>query len=291
MKTIIKQKYADQDKIKYEGYRSKFILKGMFIFVIALFVTKDGFSNPQKNVFQSQPIFGRWNSEGFDTEYPEGDRPKPSNPSNKSYKITYYYLPVESDVGTLEGYGWPENYGTSNSPTEIKFTDKTNKMVDHAFARAISCEGSGVTRDGTIVNLQTSNSNCAGLISCFYKLGPNCLKGMGAWQVPLIPYRTIASTNGNHMGEEVYIDAFRGKIMPNGMIHDGYFAIGDYCGSCSDLNHFDVFIYQANQLDFFESIVPSNNKTQGLLTGKKYSIDFAEGYCAQSGDCSTADVF
>ena len=233
----------------------------------------------------TQTAFGRWNIDGYDIDYPDGNRQPPSTLTNNLYKITYYYLPRESNTGTADGYGWAENYGTSNAPTVLKCTDKSTESVDHAFARALSCEGSGVTRDGTVLNIQTNNSKCSGLVGCFYKLGPNCAKGMGAWQVPLIPYRTIASTNGEHMGEEIYIAAFRGKIMPNGMVHDGYFAIADYCVSCSDMNHLYIFIFDYEHLSLFNSIVKSNKETQGYLTGTEYSVEFPANNCVQSGDC------
>jgi hypothetical protein len=263
----------------------KFIIMIFLISASSISFVEVVIASPLAHASQTQPIFGRWNIEGVDTEYPDGNRPKPSNPSSNSFKITYYYLPVESHTGTADGYGWPENYGTSNTPTELKCTNGSKQTVDHAFARAISCEGSGITKDGIALNIQTSSSKCSGMVSCFYQLGPNCPNGMGAWQVPLIPYRTIASTNGLHMGDEVYIDVFRGKVMPNGMVHDGYFAVADYCGSCSDMNHFDIFIAKYDYLDEFNNIVPSNNETPGQLTGAKYSIEFEDGHCVTSGDC------
>ncbi|SDY29797.1 3D domain-containing protein [Citreimonas salinaria] len=81
--------------------------------------------------------------------------------------------------------------------------------------------------------------------------------GVGNSSNPLVPFRTIACDQGTvqrsetwlnggfaRFGQEVYIPAAEGAVLPDGSVHDGVFVCGDTGGLIFG-NHIDVFVGSA----------------------------------------------
>ena len=70
-----------------------------------------------------------------------------------------------------------------------------------------------------------------------------CPQGMGAHNVCLDPYRSIAADPKFHkIGDVVYIPILKNQKLPDGEIHDGYMIVRDTGGAIKGEGRFDFFI-------------------------------------------------
>jgi len=91
--------------------------------------------------------------------------------------------------------------------------------------------------------------------------------GKGNKMNPLAPFKSIACDQGNiraskrwlnggymKFGQRIYIPAAKGKMMPNGIVHDGFFQCDDVGGAIYG-NHIDIFIGRETKspFDFIKS--------------------------------------
>jgi 3D (Asp-Asp-Asp) domain-containing protein len=70
-----------------------------------------------------------------------------------------------------------------------------------------------------------------------------CPQGMGAHNVCLDPYRSVAADPLYHkIGDVIYLPLLRDQKLPNGETHDGYFIVRDTGGAIKGEGRFDFFI-------------------------------------------------
>ncbi|CAG7728562.1 unnamed protein product [Allacma fusca] len=116
--------------------------------------------------------------------------------------------------------------------------------VSHQFALKIRLEGSGVLRNGRIINLSNCKCKPGTDFSCFQEVR----EPLGSFDNILIPFISIA-TNGTNFGKTAYSPEMDGWIMPNGLRHNGCLRVDDDCPACSN-NHIDFFVWnETNYLD------------------------------------------
>jgi len=152
----------------------------------------------------------------------------------KNAALTYYWVVFESD------YPGPRN-------VQLKSCSRKNIAVVNArFAKDIQLEGTGILKDGRVVNIG-SDDNCFDVID--NKKFPF---GSGETSLPLDPFITIAS-NDIKSGTKLYIKEFDGLRLPiNNKIHNGCFKVGD-TGFSFRGNHIDVFVLKEA---FYKNIDP-----------------------------------
>jgi 3D (Asp-Asp-Asp) domain-containing protein len=70
-----------------------------------------------------------------------------------------------------------------------------------------------------------------------------CPQGMGAHQVCLDPYRSVAADPKFHkIGDVIYVPKLKDQKLPNGETHDGYLIVRDTGGNIKGEGRFDFFI-------------------------------------------------
>ena len=95
------------------------------------------------------------------------------------------------------------------------------QRVTERLAWALRLEGSGLMRDGRIINY---TGKCPfGYGTCFEQLDEHEHPfGRGAGVRPLVPFKSVAvDPRLVPIGEPIYIPEFDGLVLPDGSIHDG----------------------------------------------------------------------
>ena len=140
--------------------------------------------------------------------------------------------PLAEELGFALRFYWLAMEQDFDEPDEIKFADvdaddlytEDGYLIgsySDKFAWNLRMEGSGLLADGRI--LQYSGKCPFGYGTCFSTLDPTEFPfGRGAYQRPLIPFKSIAIDPALvPIGEPVYIPEFDGMVLPDGSIHDG----------------------------------------------------------------------
>ncbi len=173
-----------------------------------------------------------------------------------SMKTTYYYKANEEDYpGTAD----TTLYDSSCNPLAY---------VSAAFSDAVCIEGSGILKDGRIINYATSCScgrTCpTGGIVCYMELDPvEYPWGMGSFSNPLVPFRSLAVDNSLiSPATKMYVLQWDGVSIPEvdgigGFVHDGCFRADDVGGWIQGY-HFDFFAGTRNMWQALEGIYPTN---------------------------------
>lgn len=93
--------------------------------------------------------------------------------------------------------------------------------VSERYACSLKLEGSGLLRDGRVVNY--TGSCKFGYGTCFEQIDTADYPfGRGAGQRPLVPFKSVAvDPRVIRLGEPLYIPEFDGVVLPDGSIHDG----------------------------------------------------------------------
>lgn len=153
--------------------------------------------------------------------------------------ITYYYLSREVDYS-----------GSANTALYDKNCNAITQ-VPSAFSDSVCIEGSGILKDGRVINYATT-CNCGrrcptGGIICYSVLDKNAYPwGAGAASRPLRPLRSLAvDRNKIAIGTKLYIPEWDGVYIPSvdgigGFTHDGCLSADDVGGAIVG-NHFDFF--------------------------------------------------
>lgn len=169
------------------------------------------------------------------------------------FKMTYYWVVFESEFA-----------GRPSVPLyDIK--RKVLTVVSEEFAERVSMEGTGVLRDGRVVNL---HKECAfaRFKWCFLLVDKTQAPfGYGS-HVPLHPFRTLAVPDKIlERGTVVYLPAFDGMPLPGDEggfeFHDGCFVVEDTGWSLKG-KHIDIF---ALSEDYYEALQKQ--------VEEKYSVD------------------
>jgi 3D (Asp-Asp-Asp) domain-containing protein len=144
---------------------------------------------------------------------------------DQQWALRFYWLSLEADydedVSAIVPKGgrcaippnrWVELY----TPEGFFFS-----RVPERYACSLKLEGSGLMRDGRIVNY--TGSCKFGYGTCFEQLDITDFPfGRGAGLRPLIPFKSVAvDPRLVRIGEPLYIPEFDGMTLPDGSIHDG----------------------------------------------------------------------
>ncbi len=127
-----------------------------------------------------------------------------------TYKLTYYWLAYESEY--------------ANEPYEIEIYTRQGFPIGRfprAFVFELRLEGSGVLRDGRLINY---DGRCAyGIGTCYQTLDPQSHPfGKGGQQRALQPFRSVAvDPRWVPLGTPLYLPELRGMRLPDGSSHDG----------------------------------------------------------------------
>ena len=141
------------------------------------------------------------------------------------FRNTYYVLAQEKDFSDL-----PQNAEVLDIHGNIL------AQVSERFKKKLDLEGSGILRNGTIVNF---SARVNGEIR--YRFTQNHF-GDGAGQCALVPFRTIAiDPRKVALGSTVRIEETIGMQLPDGTIHDGTWYANDV-GSAIQNDRVDLFV-------------------------------------------------
>jgi 3D (Asp-Asp-Asp) domain-containing protein len=144
---------------------------------------------------------------------------------DQQWALRFYWLSLEADydedVSAIVPKGGrcaiPPNRWVELYTTEGYFFSR----VPERYACSLKLEGSGLMRDGRIVNY--TGSCKFGYGTCFEQLDITDYPfGRGAGQRPLVPFKSVAvDPRLVRIGEPLYIPEFDGMVLPDGSIHDG----------------------------------------------------------------------
>jgi len=144
---------------------------------------------------------------------------------DQQWALRFYWLSLEADyddtVSTTVPRGGrcalPPNRWVELYTPEGYFFGR----VPERYACSLKLEGSGLMRDGRIVNY--TGSCKFGYGTCFEQLDVGDFPfGRGAGVRPLIPFKSVAvDPRVIRLGEPLYIPEFDGMVLPDGSIHDG----------------------------------------------------------------------
>ena len=127
-----------------------------------------------------------------------------------TYKLTYYWLAYESEYAT--------------EPYEIEIYTRQGFPLGRfprAFVFELRLEGSGVLRDGRLINY---DGRCHyGIGTCYQTLDPQAHPfGTGGQQRALQPFRSVAvDPRWVPLGTPLYMPELKGMRLPDGSYHDG----------------------------------------------------------------------
>ena len=210
---------------------------------------------------------GGWGSGGHETAGVDAiaDQADPFPGFVGAFGLTYYYMVYETSF-TLDAQG----QDLPDLPmTELRdMSCASLAQVATSFADAICVEGSGMIRDGRIVNLAL---DCAcghpcpnGRRVCFQMLDAEAFPyGMGAEGNALEPLRSLATDSSilTH-GTVVYLPDWDGQVIPDvdglgAFIHDGCFRADDI-GHGVDGYHLDIFAGSPGMWQALEWYLPTS---------------------------------
>ena len=142
------------------------------------------------------------------------------------FALRFYWLVLEADYDEPAGDKAPKSgRGATvpeNSWVELYTPDGFfMQRVTERLAWALRLEGSGLMRDGRIINY---TGKCPyGYGTCFEQLDEHEHPfGRGAGVRPLVPFKSVAvDPRLVPIGEPIYIPEFDGLVLPDGSIHDG----------------------------------------------------------------------
>lgn len=142
------------------------------------------------------------------------------------FALRFYWLVLENDYDDPASGAAPKSGRgatiADNSWVEL-YTPEGFFMqrVPERLAWALRLEGSGLMRDGRIINY---TGKCPyGYGTCFEQLDEQEHPfGRGAGVRPLVPFKSVAvDPRLVPIGEPIYIPEFDGLVLPDGSIHDG----------------------------------------------------------------------
>lgn len=144
---------------------------------------------------------------------------------DQQWALRFYWLALEADYDETVAINIPRGGACAipaNRWTELYTAEGYFfGRVPERYACSLKLEGSGLMRDGRVVNY---TGPCKfGYGTCFEQLDLSDFPfGRGAGQRPLIPFKSVAvDPRQIRLGEPLYIPEFDGMVLPDGSIHDG----------------------------------------------------------------------
>ncbi|RIA91585.1 hypothetical protein C1645_875354 [Glomus cerebriforme] len=157
------------------------------------------------------------------------------NQISSNSKFTYYWVEFESDYKSTKTV----NILTCDG---VKIT-----TVNLDFANAMKIEGTGVTKDGRVLNLGDCDCSSSSY-DCFEELNKTKFPfGSTANDTPLVPFITVAA-NDIRKGTLLYIPKLDGIILPNSKVHNGCVKVDDK-GFEFGKKHIDWFVAKKSNYD------------------------------------------
>jgi 3D (Asp-Asp-Asp) domain-containing protein len=149
--------------------------------------------------------------------------------SKEGFRLSFYWLAYEVEYAN-------EPYDTDIYTTRGYFIGR----YPSAFVYELKLEGSGILRDGRVLNFAGECNY--GMGTCFKTLdGAEDPLGVGVQSRPLVPFRSIAvDPKMIPIGAPVYVPELVGIPMPDGSVHDGCLRADDMGGAIKN-----------GKLDFF----------------------------------------
>ncbi len=142
------------------------------------------------------------------------------------WALRFYWLALESDYDDPRSGAVPKSGRVATVPlnTWVELYTPDGYFMTHVperFAWALRLEGSGLMRDGRVINY--TGACKFGYGTCFEQLDVDEHPfGRGAGTRPLIPFKSVAvDPRLIPIGEPIYIPEFDGLQLPDGSIHDG----------------------------------------------------------------------
>jgi 3D (Asp-Asp-Asp) domain-containing protein len=141
------------------------------------------------------------------------------------FALRFYWMSLEADYDENQNPAIARTGACAlpaNTRAEIYTPDGLFVgRVPERFACSLKLEGSGLMRDGRVINY---TGPCKyGYGTCFEQA--NVAEhpfGRGAGQRPLVPFKSVAvDPRLVPIGEPIYIPEFDGLVLPDGSIHDG----------------------------------------------------------------------
>jgi 3D (Asp-Asp-Asp) domain-containing protein len=163
---------------------------------------------------------------------------------DQQWALRFYWLALEADYEEVVSPNVPKG-GACAVPANRSVELYTPEgfffgRVPERYACSLKLEGSGLMRDGRVVNY--TGSCKFGYGTCFEQLDLTDFPfGRGAGQRPLIPFKSVAvDPRVVRIGEPLYVPEFDGLVLPDGSIHDGCVRADDTGGGI-----------KGRKLDFF----------------------------------------
>ncbi|HEY4240884.1 MAG TPA: 3D domain-containing protein [Kofleriaceae bacterium] len=151
---------------------------------------------------------------------------------DEQWALRFYWLGLEADYEDMDPSATPRG-GACAIPSkrwsEIYTPDGFFfARIPERFACTLRLEGSGLMRDGRVVNYtgpckQGYGYGTSRTATCFEQLDTDEFPfGRGAGTRPLVPFKSVAiDPRLVPLGEPLYIPEFDGLVLPDGSIHDG----------------------------------------------------------------------
>jgi len=144
---------------------------------------------------------------------------------DQQWALRFYWLSLESDYDEVASTSVPRGGACAAPPNRwVEIYTQEGYFfgrIPERYACSLKLEGSGLMRDGRIVNY--TGSCKFGYGTCFQQLDIEDFPfGRGAGQRPLVPFKSVAvDPRVIRLGEPLYIPELDGIALPDGSIHDG----------------------------------------------------------------------
>jgi 3D (Asp-Asp-Asp) domain-containing protein len=160
------------------------------------------------------------------------------------FQLTYYWMASEATHPATAD-------GAEASPDDVVLQSRhctPIARVSPSFARSLRLEGTGVLRDGRVINVA---GNCECGKPCYRIARRSHRFGTGVAERPLSPFRSVAvDPKLVAIGSALYIPELDGKTMPGrapwgGFVHDGCVTADDRGGGVRG-KQLDLFTVRRN---------------------------------------------
>jgi 3D (Asp-Asp-Asp) domain-containing protein len=192
----------------------------------------------------------------------------------QDYRLSFYWLAYEAEYAN-------ERYDTDIYTKEGFWIGR----FPNAFVFELKLEGSGILRDGRVLNY---DGECRyGVGTCFRALEPSEHPlGRGVQARPLQPFRSIAvDPRFIPIGSPVYVPELVGVVLPDGTRHDGCLRADDQGGAIK-LHKLDFFVesyfnfkYVADQLWWRLKATPHLDEPRCEYLRLNHSRERENEYC------------
>lgn len=171
----------------------------------------------------------------------------------QTYKMTFYWLAFESEY--------------ANEPRTVELYTRGGWVLGRfapAYAFELKMEGSGVLRDGRVVNY---DGRCAyGIGTCYQTLDVREHPlGKGGQGRALVPFRSVAvDPRFVPLGTPLYLPELSGMLLPDGTRHDGCVRADDTGGNIKK-RELDFFVESYAYYKFLDDALSGHNKVTPFI--------------------------